>query len=97
MSYYLHASLTPEEHQSLSMFLDLPKFTGEPDPHMLRLIELGFLSQRVDGLILSGLGRARLQLGVMRSRREKPVVPPQTSGQPPLSATPLPGKRGYAA
>jgi hypothetical protein len=96
MSYYLHASLTPEEHQTLVMFLNIPKFAGEPDYHMLQLIELGFLSQRVGGLILSGLGRARLQLGVMRSGREKPVLPPQPSA-PPLSATPLPGKRGYAA
>lgn len=97
MSYYLHASLTPEEHQTLVMFLNIPKFTGEPDAHMLYLIELGFLSRRVDGLILSGLGRARLQLGVLRSRREKPPLPPQTAAPPPLAATPLPGKRGYAA
>ena len=76
MSYYLHASLTPEEHQSLVLFLTLPKFTGAPDPDMLRLLELGFISQRVDGLVLSGLGRAQPQLGVVRSRREKPVLPP---------------------
>jgi hypothetical protein len=97
MSYYLHASLAPEEHQTLVMFLNIPKFTGEPDPHMLQLLELGFLSQRVDGLILSGLGRARLQLGLVRSRHEQPPLPPQTTTQPPLSAPLLPPKRGYAA
>jgi hypothetical protein len=72
MPYYLHASLTAEEQQSLSAFLSIPKFTGPPDAPMQRLLELGFVSQRVDGLILSGLGRARLQLGMLRARRESP-------------------------
>jgi hypothetical protein len=67
MSYYLHAFLTAEEEQSLAAFLSIPKFTGEPDLPMQRLIELGFVTKRVDGLIMSGLGRARLQLGAMRS------------------------------
>ncbi len=96
MSYYLHAPLNPEENQSLVMFLSTPKFTGEPDANMLHLLDLGFLSQRVDGLVLSGLGRARLQLGLVRSRRENPPLPPQTTTQPP-PATPHPAKRGYAA
>lgn len=63
MSYDLHIPLSHEEHHRLLMFLDTPKFTGEPDYTLLRLIDLGFVSERADGMFLSGLGRARLHLG----------------------------------
>jgi hypothetical protein len=64
MSYDLYIPLSPDEHQRLLMFLDTPQFTGEQDYCLLRLIDLGFVSERADGMFLSGLGRARLQLGV---------------------------------
>lgn len=59
-----HIPLSLEEHQCLLRFLDTPRCTGEPDYCLLRLIDLGFVSERADGMFLSGPGWARLQLGV---------------------------------